>query len=317
MRQTGFFCSALLLASAAAQAADPKLLNLVVPDAKIIAGVNVLQAKATPFGNFVLQQITANNTGLQDLIQATGFDPTQDVTEILASNGDVTSHNGILTAKGTFNTAALVAAAVKGGANPAQTYAGATLISMSKNSQAYAVAIVDGELAIAGPVAAVQAALDRRTKQNAMDPSLAVTVNQLSTTQDAWTVSVASMAGLLPAGSNAGQQLAIFQNIQQSSGGVKFGANVDVTGQAITATAKDATALGDVLKFVAQLVAMNAGKDPKAADAASILQNLTVTTAGTSVNIAITIPESTMEGLASMITTPKATSAAAGKKALR
>ena len=313
MRQTAIFATSLLLLSMAASAADPKLLNLVVPDAKVLAGVNVLQAKATPFGNYVISQVTANNTGLQDFIKATGFDPTQDVTEILASNADLQSHAGILTAKGTFNTASIVAAAIKSGNHTVQTYAGATLITATANADSFAVAFVDGNLAIAGSVAQVQAALDRRNQANVIDPSLAAAVNQLSTTEDAWTISVASLAGLFPTGSNAGQQLAIFQNIQQSSGGVKFGANVDVTGQAVTATAKDANALGDVIKFVAQLVAMNAGKDPKAAEAATLLQNINVTTAGNTVNIGLTIPESTIEGLAKMITSPKV---AAEKKAV-
>ena len=33
-----------------ATAADPQLLNLVMPDAKVLAGVNVDQAKTSPFG---------------------------------------------------------------------------------------------------------------------------------------------------------------------------------------------------------------------------------------------------------------------------
>ena len=42
-------------------AADPQLLNLVMPDAKMLADVNVDQAKASPFGQFVLAQIQAQS----------------------------------------------------------------------------------------------------------------------------------------------------------------------------------------------------------------------------------------------------------------
>jgi len=35
-------------------AADPQLLNLVMPDVKVMADINVEQAKTSPFGQFVL-----------------------------------------------------------------------------------------------------------------------------------------------------------------------------------------------------------------------------------------------------------------------
>ncbi|MDQ1471264.1 MAG: hypothetical protein QOJ99_2744, partial [Bryobacterales bacterium] len=75
-----------LLLSASAFAADQQLLNLVMPDAQIMAGANVTTAKISPFGQYLLTQIGANDKGLQDFITKTGFDPRQDVTEILAAS---------------------------------------------------------------------------------------------------------------------------------------------------------------------------------------------------------------------------------------
>ena len=40
-----------------APAADPQLVNLVMPDAQVLAGINVDQAKTTPFGQYLLSQI--------------------------------------------------------------------------------------------------------------------------------------------------------------------------------------------------------------------------------------------------------------------
>ena len=40
----------------AANAADTQLLSMVMPDAKVVAGVNVDSAKASPFGRYVLAQ---------------------------------------------------------------------------------------------------------------------------------------------------------------------------------------------------------------------------------------------------------------------
>ena len=71
-----------------AKAADPQLVGLVMPDAQVLAGVNVEQAKVTPFGQYVLSQIRTSDPQFQELIALTGFDPTRDVREVLvASNG--------------------------------------------------------------------------------------------------------------------------------------------------------------------------------------------------------------------------------------
>ncbi|MGO9128244.1 MAG: hypothetical protein ACLQIS_00840 [Bryobacteraceae bacterium] len=87
-----------------AQAADSHLLNLVMPDAVVVSGANVAQAETSPFGQYVLAQIQSQDAGLQKLIAATGFDPTQDVSETLAaSNG--TPQTGLLLARGTFDAA--------------------------------------------------------------------------------------------------------------------------------------------------------------------------------------------------------------------
>src|SRR5215471_18038100 len=83
-------------------AADQVLLNLVGPDAKVLAGVNVQQAKGTLFGQYVLNQIQSNNSEMQQLIALTGFDPTRDVNETLvASSG--TPDTGLALARGSFD----------------------------------------------------------------------------------------------------------------------------------------------------------------------------------------------------------------------
>src|SRR5215475_3596731 len=75
----------LLAAWVPAHAADSQLVNLLPADAKVIAGVNVAQAKGSPFGQYVLSQVQLDNKGLKDLTLQTGFDPTRDVNELLAA----------------------------------------------------------------------------------------------------------------------------------------------------------------------------------------------------------------------------------------
>src|ERR1041385_4058545 len=94
-----------------AQAADPQLLNLVMPDAKVLAGVNVDQAKTSPFGQYLIGQMNAQqDPKLQELIAATGFDPTRDVHEILvASAGGPNQHTGLFVARGSFDPGRIAA----------------------------------------------------------------------------------------------------------------------------------------------------------------------------------------------------------------
>src|SRR5205085_12012778 len=92
--------------------------------------------------------------------------------------------------------------------------------------------------------------------------------------------------GAVVSGDNpAAQPLMLFKNVQSSSGGVKFGDTGQITAEAVTDDPKNASALGDVIKFLASLVAANAEKDAHSAAVGQILKNLSVTTAGTAVNV--------------------------------
>ncbi|HVW83509.1 MAG TPA: hypothetical protein VHB50_02465, partial [Bryobacteraceae bacterium] len=241
---------------------------------------------------------------IDKLIAATGFDPRKDVTEILAaSNGVQPKPDTLVMAKGNFDVGKIVAAVSTKSNQQVQTYGGATLITGTDSKIEHAVAFLGSNIAVAGPLASVKAAIDRSTGVNSINPSLAAQVQTLSTTEDAWSVSVASLASLLPGTITgpkdnpvAAQTLQLVKNIQSSSGGVKFGANVLVTGQAIADTPEDATALADVVRMVASLVSI-AGQNGKAGDAAALLQNLQVTTSGSTVNISASIPESQIETL--------------------
>src|SRR5579863_8849604 len=108
-------------------AVDQNLLNLVMPDAKIVAGVNVVTAKNSPFGQYILSQFTGNANFTVATTQL-GFDPTKDVIEVLtASNGVKDSPSGLAMASGTFNVSAITTAAVAGNATT-ETYNGITLL---------------------------------------------------------------------------------------------------------------------------------------------------------------------------------------------
>ncbi len=84
--------------------ADPRLLNLVMPGVTTLAGANVTNAEITPFGQYVLTQLTSSvNQELQTFVTATGFDPRHDISEILAaSSSNVANPSGLVLAIGNF-----------------------------------------------------------------------------------------------------------------------------------------------------------------------------------------------------------------------
>jgi hypothetical protein len=316
MRHITFSATSLLFAASlfgsSAFAADPELMNLVMPDAKILAGANATTTKISPFGQFVLSKVTLLGEEPQQFMAATGFNPLQDVSEVLAATAaDPASHTGLLLVRGTFNLDK-ISAAVAGHADvQSQSYGGATLFSVTnhKGNTTQALAFIGPTIAAAGDLASVKAAIDRSTGTNSIDPALALKVNQLSESEDEWIVSSASVASLLPAAGATGagpaaQVLSILKSVQSFTGGVKFGSDVQVTGLVVADTAQNATALAAVLKLGVNLVSMNSGKDAQLAQFAQLLQNIQITTSGSDLNLAMTVPETQLEALMNQLWKP-------------
>ncbi|MGA2267422.1 MAG: hypothetical protein ABSH44_03030 [Bryobacteraceae bacterium] len=292
------FTAATLFAvfSGALPAADPQLLHLVMPDATVLAGVNVDQAKATPFGQYVLTLMQPGDQKLQQLATLTGFDPRRDVHELLlASNGAPGSKTGLALARGTFDPAKIAAAAQLSGAG-AETYGGVSIIEDPERQNGFA--FLDSTLVVAGDLASVKAAIDRRSGGPTIPAALAAQVNQLSSTEDAWAISTVPPSALKPpaavppaAGANVQNAL---QKIQSASGGVKFGSVVVLTGQAQAATPEDASSVADVLKLLVSVVQLQAAQHP---ETAALAQSLVVSTQGSTVKITLSVPADQIQQL--------------------
>src|ERR1035438_3965228 len=149
------------LAQIASAGADPALLALVPPDAKMLVGIQVERTQASPLGKYLLSQVNLDSSTRQTMTAA-GFDPTRDLHEILAASGDGLS--ALLLGRGTFQQAKLSAAAVAAGAVKS-TYRGAEVLRLdagAKNQAAGSLAFLDATTVAAGDEDAVKALLDRR-----------------------------------------------------------------------------------------------------------------------------------------------------------
>jgi len=278
-------------------AADPSLLSLVMPDATLLADVNVAQAKASPFGQYVLTTLLQEQAQkFQQFATLTGFDPRQDVSELLlASNSAAGNKTGLILALGTFDAAKITAAAQVAGAG-IETYSGVAIIEDPQKQNG--LVFLSSTLAVAGDLASVKAAIDRRAGGPTIPAALAAQVSQLSSAEDAWIISTVAPSTLRPPAAVAGAagvnlQNAV-QNIQSASGGVKFGSVVVVTAQAQSDTPQDAASLGAVLQLLASMAQLSAAQHP---EAAAVAQSLAVTTQGSTVKITLSVPEDQIQQL--------------------
>lgn len=313
--------SGLLTTGILSASVDPGLLDLVPANTQLISGVHVDQSRVSPFGQFVISQIQTNPGDLQKLIDATGFDPRKDVTEILMATsgvpttpGQPASAGGMVLARGSFNPAKVEAAAVTKGAT-VQNYMGTDVIignnpngTPGDAGQPGAVAFLDSTLAVAGSLDAVKAAIANRSNTTPLIPqALLAQVNAVSATNDAWFVSLVPGTTLLPqaatsaggpSATNGNPQMAALQAVQQSSGGVHFGDQITLTFQATTRSEKDAQSLADVVRFVASMVQMKRQDNPQLGILATAFDGMNLNTAGNSMTLGMSISEQSFEQLA-------------------
>src|SRR6266496_1903095 len=104
MKRTLVLIAIFVCASGLAGAADKQLLGLMMPDAKVLAGANVLQVRSSPYGQYVWSKLPVGDPKFQEFVSATGFDPARDIVEIVAATADVQGgHNGLVAARGSFD----------------------------------------------------------------------------------------------------------------------------------------------------------------------------------------------------------------------
>jgi hypothetical protein len=277
-------------------AADTQLLDLVMPDAKVLAGVNVEQAKGTQVGQYVLNQLQTHDAQMQQLVALTGFDPRRDVSELLvASDGAAGSKTGLALARGNFDIAKITAAATAAGVLT-EVYNGFTILEEPKKQLA-GIAFLDATTVAAGDIASVKGAIDRWKTPQSLPAAVAVKVNQWSLSQDAWGITTVPPDSLVPAGKADAQKNPLFnagKSVQAAAGGIKFGALVVFSGEAQCDTAQNAKTLGDVVQLLINMAQMQAGPDPTAA---ALIKSVTVTTSGNVLKIQASLPEDVFQQL--------------------
>jgi len=162
-----------------------------------------------------------------------------------------------------------------------------------------AIAFLDNSTAAMGEIDAVHAAIDRRKSGAGIAAQLAPKAQQVSAKNDFWFTSVvplAQFANAMPDPNIAGaMQGNLLGAIQQASGGVRFGPTVVLNGEALTRSPQDASALVDVVKFIAGLIQTNRQNDRTSAQVSTLLDSLQASAQGNVMTMSLSIPEAVLE----------------------
>jgi len=283
-------------------AADSSLLSLMMPDAKVIAGIQVDSTKSSPFGQFLLNHFQPSDPSFQDFVSQTGFDPRRDVTEVvMASNWQTKAPTSrwLVAAKGNFDLAKITQA-VQAHGGTIQSFQGVNILGGKQTGDSN-IAFLDGSSAVMGDLVSVQSAIGRRKSNLPADPGLVARLGNVRTNNDFWFTTLVPISEFADAMPNENLQGAmkgnLMQGITQASGGIKFGATVNISGQAVTRSDKDAQALMDVLRFVIGMIQQNKTQNDTAAQVCDLMDNLDITSNGTTVKMALAIPETQLEQL--------------------
>jgi hypothetical protein len=162
-------------------------------------------------------------------------------------------------------------------------------------------AILDASTAIAGEQDAVKAAIERRSGNGGgMKAETLEKINELSTRYDAWMVSASLERLADEVRPEVGQTMQgnLMAAMQSVTGGVRFGANIEVMAEAVMRSDKDAQAMVDVVKFLAGMMQLNS-EDKKAAEFAKLLDKMDLKASGNQFRMTMTLPEDVIETILS------------------
>lgn len=292
-----------LAAAGLSFAADPALIRMLPPGAAFVAGVRADQIRSSRFGQYILDRFKAGEDNLNKFIEVTGFDPRRDLTEVIVASSSATPRRnhgkGILLARGRFDVSRIQSFALASQLSTTN-YNGVQIFTAREDAHGW-LAIPDSTTAVAGDPDYVKLALDARQAAGpTLDEKTLNTIADLSNRFDAWmlTASLAGIAGDLRAPQLDGAMNGnLARSVDSVNGGVRFAQDVEVMAEAQMRSAKDATAMADMVRFLVGMMQMNAQNDKRAAELARLLEKMDLKANGAVFRMSLTIPEDMLETL--------------------
>ncbi|MGC8794087.1 MAG: hypothetical protein ACP5U2_11925, partial [Bryobacteraceae bacterium] len=175
-------------------AGQSSLLDLAMPDARVLFGVNVARLRSSPLAQQLWGQMRDREEA-RTLVLLTGFDPMENLHEVLvATPGKVGSVLMIM--RGDFARTDLAAVA-RQRSERQENYQGVEmLVFAEKEGEPAAMAFPAADLVFWGDAASVRGAIARRGRAGLAAGELRRKAEQLSRRFDAWGYSIAPISEL-------------------------------------------------------------------------------------------------------------------------
>jgi hypothetical protein len=296
----------ILAAAPSLFSADAALLNLIPPDAKIVGGMNVARAVSSPLGQHLLSRMNPDDPNFREFVDATGFDPRRDLREVVfasATEAQIGKDHGVMVARGVFNGPQIAAVAqAKGGTS--STYRGVNIVQ----SRGGAMAVAEGSLLVMGDETLVKSALDRMATSSLPQQEVVQRAQAMMNKYDVWLIATAPVRQFTGAKSNTSgtgdMKSTAMQAISALSGGATLDSVVQIEGEAVTRSEKDAQALIDVVRFLSGFATLNRENNAQAQQLQGILNSVEMRPVGNTVQFSAQVPESDLEQLLKARKTP-------------
>ena len=319
---------ALIAVAGLAAAADPNMMNLVMPDASMVMEVNLSNIMASPIGSAmrdavhqgVATQLNAQAVKTQPQFQEliaglTHIDWSREVRDIVIASGPGAPRPVIMLVRTSLDPARIQA--VKGFSGEASEYEGVPILASAKPGN-MAFAFLDGGIVAIGQMRDVKSAIHRRGQHVGLPKALAAQAAKYDG-DDIWVASTEILTGPLPDSpatkSPAGAKLAQFiEKVAGLNGGLRFSPDFDFSADLEMRTVKGAAELSDGLRSLSAMVQSQA---KMAGQAGSGLEAFKYRMNGKHILLSLHVPEAQVRAGLQQMRTAQANQVAVSRPAAR
>lgn len=237
-----------------AAAADPAMLELIMPDARFVMYVDVARLVSSPIGQALSGQIKSELLNLrpdvqQPLTSLSGVDWTRYTQEVIfAGTGQGKDAAGLAIVRGLLDPAWIESLHTLHGDK--STYLGVPIVSSGNGSSA--AAFLEGSITVLGSLAQVRAAIRRRGQSLPLAPVVTDGLERFDGEYDAWIVSQASLADTAKTAPNA--LLKWPDRLDSLTAGLRLSPDLQITADFNMRTEKDVADMAGSLHWFTDVV---------------------------------------------------------------
>jgi hypothetical protein len=241
-----------------AAAADPAMLDLIMPDARVVMEINLDRIAASPVGQAMSAQMKAELSSLrpawQDPLPGLGtLDWSRFAQEMVfagaAPDGSGKPAPSLVIVRGLLDPALIESLGAFRGAK--SSYMGVPMLSSASGYSV--VAFLDGSIAVIGQPADVKAAIRRRGQNTPPSPVLAEGLARYEGQCDIWLVSSGSLV-VPPSKAPNAASMQWLSRLDSFTGGVRLGPDLELSAEMTMRSERDVADMADDLRWFAGVI---------------------------------------------------------------